>query len=411
MEETDLKSFAKSTAILIVGVGLAGVLNYVFNIFVGRSLGPAQYSGFVSILSILYIFSIPALTIQTTAAKFSAEKRSLAAYLLQLVLYLIVPTTILLCLASPTISNILKISNVAAVVLGMTSLLPALVVPIVLGELQGEKSFVRFSIVNLVSPVLKLALCVAIIPFGLTLTHSVAAVTISFFLALGFGLLLHPIKKDSQPISKETTSFIHQYLKTATVAFACYTVLVNIDILAAKYFLSAEMAGNYAAVSTLGKTLLFITQPITWVMFPIITGLVADDKKHYRYVLLTLAATGAIAGLLYIATLAWSNQIVSLAFGPKYTFATSILPQFTLAMFFYALTNVWLNYYLAVHKKWLGFTLTVSVILEAVLLALFHQTILQIVDSVTIVMAATFITLSVLYLVPKLLARQQEQSA
>ena len=58
---------------LVVITGLGNVFNFIFHIYMSRNLGPDGYSALNSLISLLYVLSIPIITIQTTITKFVAQ--------------------------------------------------------------------------------------------------------------------------------------------------------------------------------------------------------------------------------------------------------------------------------------------------------------------------------------------------
>jgi len=65
--------FVKDNLILFIGAIATGVFGFIFHFYMGRILGPADYSVLGVILSIIYIMSIGLNTLQTGITKFVAE--------------------------------------------------------------------------------------------------------------------------------------------------------------------------------------------------------------------------------------------------------------------------------------------------------------------------------------------------
>src|SRR6185312_10178444 len=55
---------------------------------------------------------------------------------------------------------------------------------------------------------------------------------------------------------------------TASLAFVAFAVISNLDILLAKLYLSSEEVGIYAALSTIGKVVMFLPGAVAVVMVP-----------------------------------------------------------------------------------------------------------------------------------------------
>ena len=117
-------------------------------------------------------------------------------------------------------------------------------------------------------------------------------------------------------------------------------VSINLDIILVKHYFPAEEAGLYAAVSTIGKIILYATGPIVSVMFPMISEQTAKKEKHYKIFLLSLTMTlvGAliILGIYVIAP----GKVISILYGGTYASLYYLLPQVGVAVLFYALINL-----------------------------------------------------------------------
>ena len=67
------KVLLKDNLILFLALFSANAVNYFFHFFVGRTLGPKEYSIFGVLLSIIYVLVLPLMAIQTTLSRFVTE--------------------------------------------------------------------------------------------------------------------------------------------------------------------------------------------------------------------------------------------------------------------------------------------------------------------------------------------------
>ena len=66
------ESILKGGIVLFLGMNFVNFGNYLFNMIMGRTLGPSDYGGLVTLISFLAILGVPTATIQTSAMRFSA---------------------------------------------------------------------------------------------------------------------------------------------------------------------------------------------------------------------------------------------------------------------------------------------------------------------------------------------------
>src|SRR5437867_228394 len=77
-----LKKFIKNfpllgdNIILFLGNLIGAFFTFLFHFYMGRKLGPSNYGALGAIIALVYLFSIPLITIQTSIAKFAANFKS-----------------------------------------------------------------------------------------------------------------------------------------------------------------------------------------------------------------------------------------------------------------------------------------------------------------------------------------------
>ncbi len=66
----------KQVGLLFISSMVVNVSNYLFQVFMGRSLGPADYGILASLFSLFMILSVPAGVLQTVTAKYTSNFRA-----------------------------------------------------------------------------------------------------------------------------------------------------------------------------------------------------------------------------------------------------------------------------------------------------------------------------------------------
>ena len=70
---TEDREFLKHTGIMFIASIIAGACNYLYQIYMGRALGPEEYSVFGSLFAISYIMFVLTGTIQTSSTRFISK--------------------------------------------------------------------------------------------------------------------------------------------------------------------------------------------------------------------------------------------------------------------------------------------------------------------------------------------------
>src|SRR3989344_8790558 len=134
---------------LFLGNGFGAFFTFLFHFYMGRKLGPNEYGALGAILAIIYLFTIPLTTIQTSIAKFSSNFNSFKKYkeinyllrasLKKLFIYGIILTIVFLLL-TPLIASYLHMNLLPLVLLSLFILF-SLLLAVNRGTLQGVQNF------------------------------------------------------------------------------------------------------------------------------------------------------------------------------------------------------------------------------------------------------------------------------
>ena len=168
-----------------------------------------------------------------------------------------------------------------------------------------------------------------------------------------------------------------------------------------KHYFSPADAGIYAAISTVGKIILYVTAPVVTVMFPMVSERTTKGDKHYSIFLFSLlfVLVGALLVLgLYVIAPA---KVISLLYGQQYVNFFYLLPEIGVATLFYSLINLLVNYYLVI-KKFIFIWFFILVLLGLVVTIVFwHPSILVVVRIFILAFSLLFAMMMGYYLFSK----------
>ena len=391
-------SLLKDSAIIFAASMAANILNYVFQLYMGRSLGPAGYGIFASIVSLLYIVSVPATTINVSIAKFvsgfkGSKEPGKVKYLFfkgaKKVLFLGFLGFCAIALASPHIASFLNIPHAAPVVILGLIFFISMLSPIGNGTLQGLQRFRSLGAVMVTGSFVKLASGIALVALG----FSVCGALFSLVLAgiAGFALsvlfLRSILKKKAEKFDKNT---ILSYSRPVFISLLFISIMSNIDVVLVKHYFADIDAGHYAAAALIGKIVLFASGAITGVMFAKVAELKAQGRPTkkilYESMLYILSICFAAVSVYFIAP----YFVLSLLFGASYAGAVPLIGLFGLAMAFFALSTALVQYNLALKNTKFVWVLFVAVFIEVAMIILFHDSLLTIVKILAGTMALVF---------------------
>ena len=386
----------KHGSILFAASIIAGFLNYLFQLYVGRMLGPSDYGIYSSLVALLYIMSVPSSTIQTSVAKLVSDYSSdhgKIKYLLKYVFWkltvIAVLVSVLFLISSIYIADFLRINSKMYFFILSILLLISFLTPILIGALQGMQMFVQMGINSVAGTFFKLLSGVILVYFGFGVNGALLALFIGSLLALLLAFMPLRFLKESKEVNGNIR--LLNYSMVVLLATIGLTFLTNADMLIVKHYLSDKEAGYYAAAGLLGKIILFATAPIAIVMFPKAT--VMNQKNHNGSNLLrnSLLYTGTISLFIVALFILVPDFIVKLLFGPEFMEINSLLVYFAAGTAFFSLSNTFVFYDLATRKYRFLYVLGAVSVLEVVLISLFHDSSLTVVRILFALMGILFL--------------------
>ncbi|MBU4337950.1 oligosaccharide flippase family protein [Patescibacteria group bacterium] len=393
----------KYSFIVFVGSFIAGIGGYLYNVLMGRMLGPAEYGIFASLVSLLYIISVPAGTLSRVVSRSIAElhaheKFEEARYFIDKINWLFLKIGlalfVLFLLISPALAGFLRLESALPVIILGTVFFGSFIGAITGAALNGLQRFYHLSANAILGSVLKIIFGALFVWLGWGASGAVGALTASGIFAIIHAYFSFGLPEKSREIKIDWKRMI-AYARPVFWATLAITALYNIDVVMVKHYLDPETAGYYGILSLLGKIVLFITGAIPTVLFPIVAGRQSRNEEHFHLLkysfLLVLAVSLAITAFYFLAP----DFIVSLLFGASYLPIAPFLGYFGIVMTLFSLINVLATYNLSLNSMKFVPILLAGVALEIGLIYFFHQNILQVTQCMMAAMFLTFAGLAV----------------
>lgn len=377
----------KGSFILFIMILAFNLLNYLFQISMARMLGPSDYGVLAVLMSLVYILGIPSEAIQLVVSKYTSRfnlknsfgkmkeliyrsmKRGFLFSCLIFVLFL--PVAFFL-------SIYLKIEFFLIAITGLF-IFYVFFVPIMRGVIQGRKKFKELGWTMVVESLSKVILAVIFVLIGLKVYGAIIGFVIAGVIAFFVSVLFI---KEVFASKKENESFAGVYSSGLNVSLVITSIVLmySLDILFARKFFSPELAGKYAFVSMIGKTILFTSLAISKTLFPLSSENFESGKKTFslfKKAILLVSLIAVAALLLFLFFPIFVIKIVSLG-SLQYTDASEILFIIGLAFSMTAISNVIFTYNISINKmKKSSCFLLFFVLLQIVLLNIFNSSLLE----------------------------------
>lgn len=392
-----------SSIMVFIGTMCANVASYLYHLVMGRMLGPAGYGELASLISLLYIMSVPTSITQTVLIKYFSQYkatnaqakahdlfRKVTKYLVIIILVIIG----LLMLGSPLILAFLHMKSALTLLwlgifFGFTTLL------IVNGSLlQGYQMFNWVAVYMALPVLVKLAFSIPLAPAGVSWVMFGTGISALISYIIFFFPVRFIFNFKSEPSGITKSKLISASIPTILTVLGI-TSLYSTDILLAKHYLSEVDSGIYSAVAVMGKIIFFASSAITIVVFPIISE---RTVKHENTRKITLTAVGGIALISLILTILYltiPEFIINLLFGRQFAGAATHLGLFAVFMSLYSLGQNLSMVNLAQNKFYIGYAVITVALLQLIGIILFHDSVRSIIW-VNVVVAAIFLAIAVL---------------
>lgn len=388
----------------MVGGSMAvNVVNYLYHVFMGRILGPADYGILASLYSIIYLVGIVPISASVAIVKFiSSAKSETEVYSIYLALkkfvfFLALIVSLALLIASPFIAKFLNISNFWLVSLVSVILFFLIITLVNQATSQGLLKFLGNVVPSFISAVVKLIAGLALVFLGFSIFGVMVGIVIAVISAYIYSIWFigRTLQKKSGPAYKLTPFFIYS-LPVLVQAFA-FTSFFTADVILVKHFFPAFQAGIYAALSTLGKIIYFAASPITATMFPIVSKRKASGEGYRKIFLVSLVVTILLSTVIVLFYWLFPNIAIGALYGKAYLSAKTELVWMGIFILFYSLSYLLVNFSLSLGKvKIVIFPLLISLI-QIPAIWFFHKSILQVIQISLILSVSLFLMLA-LYL-------------
>jgi len=379
---------ARHGSMMVAFVFLGGLFGYLYQLSMGRMLAPAEYGTLISLLSLFLIISVFSQTIQASVSRLTSKYRVdnkwgrinyLWKYSLRRTFLFGVVLFLILFMLSPLVSRFLNIDNNWYWVIFASSFLLAFMVAVNWGILQGLQRFSPLGFSTALMGLLKLSLGLLLVYLGLGLYGGLLCLPLAIVVVL---VVTHSSLKDMAKAGNETVEIrgLFSYAGLALLALAAFAVLTNMDVILAKHFLSPESAGNYSAISVLGRVALVAPMGVAMAMFPKTSELFETGGRHRPVLVKATLLTILLGGGVVLVYWLFPDFIVNSLFADKYPLVASHLFKYGLAMAFWAISFLLMHYLLSLNRTKVAYSLLGAMVLQVGLIIGFHSSIGQIVD-------------------------------
>jgi O-antigen/teichoic acid export membrane protein len=383
--------FLRVGTLLFAATMFTNVLNFLFQVTMGRMLAATDYGTMNALLSTFMIAAIPFTTISMIltrqASVFKAQGQLAGIHGLFQWTYgrlfaVGLPALVVFLLLAPMLRGFLHMETTLPIILMGLVIFLSVSFPVNLAFLGGLQRFIPMAITSGSLGPLKFSLCVLFVVLGL----GVNGVFIGHILCyLGLFLISYwPIRRTLRyvgtPPEKPRRLFIRAYPELlANLAFAFMT---QFDLVLVKHLFPAETVGTYAVAAVFGRAVMYLPGGLILALFPMVAENHALNKSQTTMLWKALAYTLLLSGCGTLLYWLFPEPILSLLFSGKYLEAAPLLTYYGVAMLPMALLLITMNFHIARGHGRVWVVVALGAMVEILAILLWHQNLGRILTAV-----------------------------
>ena len=381
-----LKSSLTTAHLFMVSVLLVNGGNYVYNLLLGRFLGPEKFADAAILVTFLLVLSFVAMTFQLVTAKFSVlfEANVFKAFAANIYKKSIITGIILGCLIvffASELQAFFKTSSSSMFVVFGIGIPLYFIMSVNRGIFQGKQKLVSLSITYQAEMISRLAITLALL-FFLQIESSLI-IALGILVSFLCGLIPFDFKnitwKTTNLLTKSQGKMVRNFFIITAFYELTQIIINNSDILLVKHYFESYDAGLYASLALIGRVVYFIAWMFVMLLLPTVVQLKKEGKSTVPVLLKYVTYIAGIAGVIIVGCVLFPSQIVTILFGESYLTITPLLWKYALATGIFALSNIFAYYYLSLDKYIPVVLSGLFGILQILLVVFFHENLAQVV--------------------------------
>jgi len=360
--------------------------NYLYNLVLGRFLGPEKFADAAILITFLLVLSFAAMTFQLVTAKFSvifedAVFQTFITTIYKSATVVGVLLGILLVILSSELQEFFKTTSSSMFVVFGIGIPFYFLMSVNRGVFQGQKELIPLSVTYQLEMISRLA-----ITFGLLCLFEVDS---SLLIAIGIlcsfivGLLPFKLKKtplfNLDRLKKSETKMVRNFFIITAFYELTLIIINNSDILLIKHYFESYEAGLYASLALIGRVVYFIAWMFVMLLLPTVVQLKKEGVSTRPVLFKYVIYIAVIAVSIVLGCYLFPNHIINILFGNDYIEVGSLLWKYAFATGVFAVSNIFAYYYLSLDKYVPVIFSGVFGLLQIALVVQFHTSLEQVV--------------------------------
>lgn len=362
--------------------------NYLYNLILGRVLGPEAFADAAILITFLLILSFIGMTFQIVTTKYVVIynfRKRIAFIRLMTTSALLsgIGLGLIIMASCNLLQKVFHTQSALMFVLFGAGIPLYFLMSVNRGVYQGKNNLFNLSKTYTSEMISRLLLTIVAILFvpNLPTTIIVASgITLSFV----FGL--QPFQKIffKKPTLEKREMLSVQNIATffALTAFYELTQIIinNSDVILVKHYFNNQEAGLYASLALIGRVVYFVAWMFVMLLLPKVLTLQKEGKNTQTILIKYVGYIVALSAIIVATTYFFPNLVVNLMFGEDYLSIAPLLWKYALATSIFAIANIFAYYFLSINKYTPVVISALLGLTQIILIVMFHKSLEQVVE-------------------------------
>ncbi|WP_340064981.1 sugar isomerase [Ascidiimonas aurantiaca] len=384
--------------VFMLGAFVVNAGNYLYNVILGRMLGPEAFADAALLITFLLILSFMAMTFQLGTAKFSVvfSNKTFRYFHAMMYKYALLAGSIagtLLIIFAKDLQQLFHTQSSFMFIVFGVGIPVYFALSVNRGVFQGKQLFVPLTITYQTEMWSRLLVTLLL----LWLFTAAASVWVATGIAVSFFFGLIPFRKPAGGTLKafqfkeltHNRKIINFLLITGF--YECTQILINnSDIIMVKHFFTSMEAGLYASLALIGRMVYFVAWMFVMQLLPDVVKREKDGQPHKQILVKYAGYVCFLSAVVVITCWLFPDMVVSLMFGDAYLAIGGLLWKYALATSMFAISNIFVYYFLSLEKYIPVMISGVAGFCQILLIFFYHKSLEQVVLMQIIVMGLLF---------------------
>ncbi|XLS29727.1 oligosaccharide flippase family protein [Flavobacteriaceae bacterium M23B6Z8] len=374
--------------------------NYLYNLILGRVLGPSAFSDAALMITLLLIMSFLAMTFQLATAKFTVtfDQSVSVHFRKKMFCYALLAGVIfgsLLIIFSKDLQQIFQTSAYSMFTILGIGVPIYFLLSVNRGVFQGKQRFGALSMTYQTEMWSRLLITLGLLWLFKTDTSILVSIGILCSLLLG----IFPLDKQTLSINKPSDK-LDSHQKKAMIVFLSITafyemtqiIINNSDILLVKHYFSQLEAGLYASLALIGRVVYFVAWMFVMQLLPAVVQKQKNGESHKGELFKYVGWIALLSVAIVLSCAIMPELIINIMFGDLYISMAHLLWLYATATSLFAISNIFCYYFLSLEKYIPVVISGVMGLVQVFLIVIFHESLDQVVYVQIIAMAVLLIS-------------------